>query len=386
MNHTKHSQFTDRLAITLVILAMLTLPLLAQGSEVSENASRASDNGQKTTGSDARMINFAGWEWVVKSGCGRGPGPNCWSDSEQSVWVDEGQLHLKIREIDGTWNSAEVYSRACTRYGKHRFFVVGRVDNLDKNVVAAMFLYKDDLTEIDIEFAKWGEEHPSSNAQYVVQPWDTPGNREPFSMTLNGTHTTHYIDWGVSTIQFRSIHGHYQEPPDAVHLIHEWLYAGEDVPAQEACLRIHINLWMQKGQPPSDGQEVEIVVSDAQFPSPVYLPIIMAPGPWVEITANETHAWGKVGPSSFCNANYKVALYAKTDMWYVQPYDDHRRDIKIDPDDCTWESFTHTWFELAAHLVPASYRHPSWVGRPTPPCPPLDPAANPKVLAASCYR
>ena len=77
----------------------------------------------------------------------------------------------------------------------HRFFTVGRLDNLDQNVVAALFLYKDDATEVDIlEAAKWSEANPPYNAQYVIQPWDKPGNRERFLMALNGTFSTHYID------------------------------------------------------------------------------------------------------------------------------------------------------------------------------------------------
>jgi hypothetical protein len=328
---------------------------------------------QNTAESSERIIEFAGRQWVVKSGCGLGPGPNCWSDSEQSVWVDGGQLHLKIREVNGTWYCAEVYTEACTQYGMHRFYVIKDdpwLDNLDKNVVAALFLYKDDQTEVDIEFVKWSVQDPDYNAQYVVQPWDKPGNREPFSMTLSGTHTTHYIDWSASAIQFKSIHGHYQEPPDAAHLIHEWLYVGDDIPTEEECLRIHINLWLYQGNPPSDGQEVEIIVKNAQlpeemFPEKIYLPIVLNnyPPPWITIeTASggpteEGKARGQVGPASFCNANYKVALYAKTDIWYVQPYDDWRRDVQINSD-CTWQSFTHPWYQIATHLVLASYIHP----------------------------
>ncbi len=128
-----------------------------------------------------------------------------------------------------------------------------------------------------------------------------------------------------------------------------------------------------------------------------YLPLVLkqfAPTPpltpWVTIeTASggpttEGEVRGQVGPPSYCNANYKVALYAKQDMWYVQPYDDSRRDIAIGSN-CTWQSPTQAWKEIGAHLVRAGFYHPSEIGRPTPPCPPLDPATDPNVLAASCY-
>jgi hypothetical protein len=114
-----------------------------------------------------------------------------------------------------------------------------------------------------------------------------------------------------------------------------------------------------------------------------YLPVVFKSPPWVTITASGNQAWGEVGPPSFCNSNYKVALYALTDMWYVQPFEDSPN-VQIKPD-CTWRSFTHKWDEIAAHLVPVSYSHPITIGRPTPPCPPLDPATNPNILAASCY-
>jgi len=118
-----------------------------------------------------------------------------------------------------------------------------------------------------------------------------------------------------------------------------------------------------------------------------YLPLTLKNHalPWITIiSASEDQVWGQVGPSSFCNTNYKVALYAKMDIWYVQPYDDSRRDVRINPD-CSWHSSTHLWYQLAAHLVPASYYHPPRIGPPPPPCPPLNPATNPNVLAADCY-
>jgi len=388
-------RLTVWLIIAFVVLTLLATPLSTQEGQVFETGYEAPSKNQNTAGGNERIIEFAGRQWVVKSGCGLGPGPNCWSDSEESVWVDSsGQLHLKIREVNGTWYCAEVYTKACTQYGMHRFYVIKDdpwLDNLDKNVVAALFLYKDDQTEVDIEFAKWGEQDPDYNAQYVVQPWDEPGNLEPFLMELTGTHTTHYIDWHSSWIRFKSIHGHYQEPPYPWLLIHEWVYTGDDIPAEEECLRVHINLWLYQGNPPSDGQEDEIILRDAQLPEPmfsekIYLPIVLNnyPPPWITVTASGDQAWGEVGPSSFCNANYKVALYAKTDIWYVQPYDDSRRDVQINPD-CTWQSFTHPWYQMAAHLVPANYHHPSTIRKSYCPPPPLDPAADPNVLAASCY-
>ena len=215
---------------------------------------------------EARIIDFAGREWIVKSGYG-GPGPNYWSDSEENVWIDNnGWLHLKIRNEYGIWYCSEVYTNGFTQYGMHRFYIISRLDSLDKNVVFAPFLYKDDTTEVDIEFAKWGLDNLGFNAQYVVQPGYHPGNLERFLMQLNGTYTTHYIDWHSSWIEFKSIHGHYEQPPNPDYLIHEWLYTGNDIPQEEESLSVHINLWLYQGDPPSNSEEVEVIIKGADLP------------------------------------------------------------------------------------------------------------------------
>lgn len=217
---------------------------------------------------DARSIDFAGRKWIVKSGYG-GPGLNNWSDSEQSVWIDENEwLHLKIREVGGTWYCSEVYTEEPTQYGMHRFYVTSRLDSLDQNVIAALFLYKDDETEIDIEFTKWSDPNPGYNAQYVIQPWDNPDNMERFFMELDEINSTHYFDWQPSEIKFKSIHGHYEELPDASYLIYEWQYYGDDNSPEERNLKIHINFWLYQGKPPSIGEEEEIIIKDVNMPPP----------------------------------------------------------------------------------------------------------------------
>ncbi len=171
--------------------------------------------GNKVDLASTRTIHFAGLDWVVKSGYGD-PGQNHWSDSIDSVWVDtQGRLHLRIRKIGRTWYSAEVYSLAPTSYGTHRFYVISPLDSLNENVVLGMFLYRSRYKEIDIEFSKWGNPSKYYNGQYVVQPGDIAGNVNRFHVTLNGTYTTHYIRWYPTYIQFRSIHGHYPEPPSS---------------------------------------------------------------------------------------------------------------------------------------------------------------------------
>lgn len=222
-----------------------------------------------------RTVNFSGAEWLVKSGYG-GPGPNVWSDSEESVWVDdEGRLHMKIRKIGGQWHCAEVLTKNFARYGVYRFYLIGRIDQLDKNVVFAPFLYAKDHQEVDIEFAKWGQtDLLDGQGQYVVQPapYKMNHNIVRFPIKLNGTHSTHTIDWWREGVAFTSIHGHFRTLPDANALIRGWNYRGGKHPRQEDNLRVHINLWLfnsdseGRGDPPSDGKPVEVVIRSVELP------------------------------------------------------------------------------------------------------------------------
>jgi len=185
-----------------------------------------------------------------------------------NVWVDaEGHLHLRIRKIGDTWYCSEVRTVEPTGYGMHRFYIIGRIDELDRNVIFAPFLYKDATNEVDIEFTRWGSTEPAAhNAQYAIQPFYESGNIHTFRMDLSGTWTTHYFDWSYSNILFKSIHGHHQEPPDPGLLIQEWNNTGTRIPDERMDLNIHINLWLNHGYPPSNSQDVEVVVVGVDYP------------------------------------------------------------------------------------------------------------------------
>ena len=217
-----------------------------------------------------RIIQFSGYNWTVKSGeILMGPGPNYFSESNENVWVDQqGQLHLKIVNRDGKWYCAEVYTTESFGHGKYIFYVASRVDQLDKNVVAGLFTWDGaapeyNYREIDIEFSKWGQSI-NDNAQYVVQPWDQPENMERFNMELNGNNSTHIFDWSIDSIFFQSLHDHFSLPPDDSCVIESWVYTGDDIPpgGQE---NVRINLWLNNGEAPFDGQEAEVIIKKFEY-------------------------------------------------------------------------------------------------------------------------
>jgi len=206
----------------------------------------------------SRQIIFSGFPWDVRSGYG-GPGPSYWSDSTDNVWLDNlGYLHMRITFRNGHWYSPEVIGPALG-FGQYVFYTNSRLDTLDKNIVAGLFTYENDTSEMDIEFSRWGG-LASTSSDYVVQPH----HAFMFNIHLNGDFSTHRFTWTNESISFQSIHGHYSIPPSGGYLISEWQYAREQIPQTKAP-RVHANLWLFQGVPPSDGKEVELIIEKFEF-------------------------------------------------------------------------------------------------------------------------
>jgi len=184
-----------------------------------------------------------------------------------------------MRQENGQWHCAEVISTEPTQFGIHRFYIDGRVDKLDKNVVFGAFVYQDfplpqRQKEIDIEFSRFGRAD-ADNLWYVV--WGPGDDHDPHSSSflLNGDFSTHSFDWQPSQIVFGSHHGHYNEPPAPNYVIADWAYTGDYIPHEVENLHIHINLWLFRGRAPSDGEEVEVVVRHADLPAPLPADIVV---------------------------------------------------------------------------------------------------------------
>jgi hypothetical protein len=217
-----------------------------------------------------RTIQFSGLEWEVKQFEDRraGPGPNYFSDDSENVWVDgAGRLHLAITFRDNRWYAAEVISKDSFGYGTYRWYVDSPVDVFPSNVVVGLFTWHDraryNHREIDIEFARWNDpQHPGG--QYVVQPWDTEGNVATFAMPYGLPESTHQFSWSRKEVFFESLIGHRASPSAPVDVISQFFYAGSDVP-RSGGENARMNLWLFLGDPPADGQAVELVISGFEF-------------------------------------------------------------------------------------------------------------------------
>ncbi len=215
-----------------------------------------------------RTIHFANVDWYVKSGGPMGPGPNYWSNSENSVWLDDdGRLHLAIRYVNGTWYCSEIYTHDFSTYGEHRFLVDGYIDRMDKNIVLGLFTYANDNAEIDIEYAKWGYANNEEMGSFTIQPGSREGNSYSFKSPLTDSKTTHFFDWQPGYVLFANMYGHHSAaPPSPNDYIAQWVYTGADIPAASENLRVHINFWLFNGSIPVDQSVLEVIIDDIKQP------------------------------------------------------------------------------------------------------------------------
>ncbi len=306
--------------------------------------------GNDPAGTAVRTIQFAGYNWIVKSGFG-GPGPNNWSDSGQSVWVDSlGRLHLKIRKINGAWHCAEVYTEHFTDYGEHRFFTEGPIDRMDKNVVLGLFVYADDRNEIDIEYTKWGQANNRHTGHYTVQPYTTSGNGWDFPVRLDSLRSTHFFNWQRDSISFGTIQGHYlAEPDSAKRYVQRWTYKGHDIPNPLRRLKTRINLWLFHGAAPVDTSNLEVIVTQVIQPRPL---------------GTSVESRGEAVPEGFIlHQNYPNPFNPRTTITFSLPapawlslriYDLLGREVASLLSNRRYEAGTHAIFFNALDLPPAS--------------------------------
>jgi len=228
-------------------------------------------------------FHFSGYDWDVKTSGGIlfGPGLNFFSDSTDNVWVDgAGKLHLRITHRDDQWQCAEVIALHDLGYGTYRFYLDSAVDALDPNVVLGLFTWSDDPAfahrEIDIEISRWGIAVDPTNAQYVVQPFETLGNLVRWTIPTAVAPTTHSFTWAGDRIDFLSHNGAFAPPPASVPEISQWSYTGANIP-EPGDERVRLNLWLFNGAAPTDGEEVEVVINRFVFvPSPLPTPTVNA--------------------------------------------------------------------------------------------------------------
>jgi len=151
-------------------------------------------------------------------------------------------------------------------YGRYTFKLASKIGQNNENIVLGFFTWDNDgcnvfHREIDIEFSRWGVV-TDPNAQYVVQPWYQPGNRNRWTIPTLLDLSTHSFTWKPDSISFLSAKGHHSiARPDSI--LYTWHYTGPNIPKPDK-ENLRINLWLFNG-PPSDNTEVEVVITTFEY-------------------------------------------------------------------------------------------------------------------------
>jgi hypothetical protein len=209
-----------------------------------------------------RHLSWSGPRWLVKaSDTPVGPGPNLFSDSEDSVWIDDqGRLHLRIVQRGGRWQAAEIVSEKGCGYGTYTFELAPGAEHLDPNVVLGLFTWdtapEHHHREIDIEISRWGDP-ANQNCQFVVQPYESHLHR--FEADLRDRPSVHSFHWRRGAVDFASNRAGEKPETQAT-----WSCVAPGVPPPGDA-HARINLWLLRGTPPSDRGEAEVVLTRFDF-------------------------------------------------------------------------------------------------------------------------
>jgi hypothetical protein len=219
--------------------------------------------------SGVRFLSFSGYDWWVKTSAGPvGPGPNFFSDSTNNVWTDtNGWLHLRITNRSNAWQCAEIISARTFGYGNYRFELNSAADNLDPSVTLGLFTWSDDPAftdrEIDVECGRWQNAADTNNAQFVVQPFDGADHLVRYRVPPGLTDSTHLFIWETNRVSFQSQSNGYSVA--ATNLISSSVFTDASAVPQTGDENVHLNLWLVNGVPPSDNNEVEVVIKSFNF-------------------------------------------------------------------------------------------------------------------------
>jgi hypothetical protein len=208
----------------------------------------------------ARHLSFSGYDWEVRQVPSDRGGENQYSPD--NAWVDAaGMLHLRLRQQNDTWTSAEVILTQSLGYGTYAF-VVRDVAALDPAAALGMLTWDDQAAgqnhrELDIEISRWGD--PSiANAQFVIQPYYVPANVLRFDAPAG--RLTHGFRWEPGRASFKTVRGANLNTGPAI-ASHEFT-SGVPTPGTET---VRINLYFFRYATAVPRGDVEVVIERFQY-------------------------------------------------------------------------------------------------------------------------
>jgi autotransporter-associated beta strand protein len=258
----------DRLATVIAVAVYpktLTFPITSGGRGVPDYGYTAIAFKERW----GTTIDWQGYTWAVKTSDSTpvGPGSNRFVSTPDAVWKDANdKIHLTVKPIVSptTWDKgygSEIIQTQPLGYGKYSFEIENSLDDLPASVTVAAFLWDcrgssavNANREIDIEYSTWGVP-TDPNAQFVVQPWDSAGNRHRLTVPSGTLKNT--IDWRPSAIQFTIAR------QDGT-VVDTWTYSGNDIP-DPGHTQFRFNSWINSIATEYPTQNLDIALKSFSF-------------------------------------------------------------------------------------------------------------------------
>ena len=224
---------------------------------------------------DGTVDNWMGYTWDFQNGQPAGGGTLI-AYKGNLVVDSDGYLHVNVREKDGTYTDAEMYTRNLFNFGTFQWVLQGtNYYKMDSPLVLGLFTYGpnagvgiDGENEIDIEFSNWdGTGVPNQVADFTVYPSTGNGTdgqidheRDFYVRTPKTETTTARFVWSSTSVEFYLMAGTVPVNQPVTHAFHHWTYDGTNTvhgvtttdPAkwipQDPC-PVDINLWNFNGIP-----------------------------------------------------------------------------------------------------------------------------------------
>jgi len=204
------------------------------------------------------IIHWKGIDWGVDSG--KTPhGIGEWNN--KGAWLDDqNRMHLTITKNKGKWYCTQIYSKNAFRYGTFTWTVDSPIFTFDKNSVVGLYTWADVNQELDIETTK-------NTLHYTVHCPSKDGvDSYP---SINGKETKHRIDWKPNYVRFTSWKA------DGTVLADYNCTDVSKIPKEPE--QIWMDLWLEDS--PSDGQNIELIISDFNVTKFIPEPIVTKPVP-----------------------------------------------------------------------------------------------------------
>ena len=154
-------------------------------------------------------LKFSGYDWDVRMTESDKGGMSNLYDAE-NAWTDaSGALHMQVKKKSGRWSCAEIFLNRSLGYGTYSV-TVRDTSHLEPAAVFTMYTFEDSAgeqhyREMDVEVSRWGDAANKNSAQYVVQPFYTPGNVFAFAAP-SGT-LTYVLRWEPGHATFKTFRG-----------------------------------------------------------------------------------------------------------------------------------------------------------------------------------